>query len=75
MKGQTKMIEPVICSECGLDLEDNRMNEPVYCPNCNCMRCPECGGEMDKNTDSDDLNTYTAGKCQSCDFQCSYRDV
>ena len=69
------MTEMIICSECGSDLGDNRINEPVYCPNCDCMRCPECGGEMDTNTGNDDLDTYTAGKCQECDFQCDRGNV
>lgn len=44
---------------------------PTSCPKCGEYCCPDCGGEMGKSIDDgNDMDMYTSGSCNSCNYTC-----
>ena len=70
------MKSKLTCYKCKHQWEHERTGSfpcgpcPTSCPECRAYCCPECGGEMGKETGCDDLDSYTAGGCYSCSYEC-----
>lgn len=63
------------CKECNTELPKSTGTYPcgpcpVSCPNCGKLCCPECGGNMGRILNCDEMDRYTSGGCHDCSYTC-----
>lgn len=42
---------------------------PKSCPKCEVSCCPECGGELSKPSDSEEIRDYCGDGCVDCGYE------